>query len=179
MNKDIAIFGAGCFWCTEALFSRLKGVVSVSPGYAGGKSIDPTYEQICSGDTGHAEVTRIEFDPMTIQYENLLDIFFHIHNPTTKNRQGNDVGSQYRSIILYTSKTQKKEARSIMEKLNKDEFSGHIVTEIKPLIKFYEAESYHRKYYIKNSNQPYCQIIISPKISSLRKKYAHRYKVNI
>ncbi|PJE62734.1 peptide-methionine (S)-S-oxide reductase [Candidatus Roizmanbacteria bacterium CG10_big_fil_rev_8_21_14_0_10_39_6] len=178
MNKEVAIFGAGCFWCAEVLFSRLKGVISVSPGYAGGESIDPTYEQICSKDTGHAEVIRIEFDSISMRYKNLLDIFFHIHNPTTKSRQGNDIGSQYRSIILYTSTAQEKKARKTVENLNKAEFSRRIVTEIKPLIQFYEAEDYHKRYYEKNSYQPYCQLTISPKIVLLHKKYSHLYKTS-
>jgi len=176
MSKEIAIFGTGCFWCSEALFSRLMGVISVTPGYAGGYVPHPTYEQICSGNTGHAEVIRIEFNPSKIDYTTLLDIFFHVHNPTTNNRQDNDVGTQYRSIILYTNKTQEKEAKRIMEKLNKDEFLGHIVTEVKPLIKFYEAESYHKDYYTKNAYQPYCQVIISPKLASLKKKYSDIYQ---
>lgn len=175
-NKT-AIFGRGCFWCTEAVFKALKGVVVVTPGYAGGPSTGsgqaPTYEEICSGKTGHAEVIKIEYDPEKISYGDLLTVFFATHDPTTPNRQGNDIGTQYRSIILYADDAQKKEAENLIKELNspypKDEA---VVTELKPLDKFYEAEGYHRNYYAKNPEKPYCQLVINPKLEKLQQKFA-------
>lgn len=169
---QIAVFGGGCFWCTEAVFSELKGVVSVMPGYAGGKTKNPTYEQVSSGNTGYAEVTKIEFDSAQISYEDLLTVFFATHDPTTLNRQGNDVGTQYRSIILYTGGDQKNKAEAFIKELDQlDPNDKKIVTEIKPLEEFYEAEEYHRKYYENNSNQTYCQMVISPKLEKLKEKF--------
>ena len=175
---ETAVFGGGCFWCTEALFADLKGVVSVMPGYAGGVKENPTYEDICSGNTGHAEVTRIEFDPAQISYKDLLTVFFATHDPTTLNRQGNDVGTQYRSIILYTTEDQKREAEQFIQELDADlekptlrQAQGKIVTEVKLLEKFYEAEAYHREYYKKNAANPYCQVVISPKLAKLKEKF--------
>ncbi len=162
---ETIILGGGCFWCTEAIFNRLKGVVSVTPGYAGGKKDYPTYEEVSSEETGHAEVVRIEFDPQVISLEKLLDVFWDIHDATTMNRQGNDVGSQYRSLILYTTPLQKE----IAEK-SKAKIKG-AVTEIKPLSKFYTAEEYHKKYFEKNENTPYCRFVISPKLKHLEEKY--------
>lgn len=178
MNKEIAVFGTGCFWCSEALFSRLKGVIAVIPGFAGGTVENPSTERVYQGDTKHAEVIRIEFDASIILYKVLLDVFFHIHDPTSLNKQDYDIGHQYRSIILYTNNEQEASAKKMLEKLNKTEFSGHIVTEIVPLKQFYEAENYHKQYYAKNFYQPYCQTIISPKIAQLRKKYLHLYQEN-
>ena len=178
VNKEIAVFGTGCFWCSEALFSRLKGVITAVPGFAGGTVENPSTERVHQGDTQHAEVVRIEFDTSLIPYTVLLDVFFHIHDPTSLNKQDYDVGNQYRSIILYTNNAQKNTAQNMLEKLNKTEFSGRIVTEIVSLRKFYEAESYHKQYYAKNFYQPYCQIIISPKIAKLSKKYLHLYREN-
>lgn len=186
---EIAVFGGGCFWCTEAAFQRLKGVVSVMPGYAGGfdpfdklraskftaggQTINPTYEEICLGETGHAEVVKIEYDPAVISYADLLAVFFAIHDPTTPNRQGNDVGPQYRSIILYTNERQKNEANRFIEDLNKsDKDSAPIVTEVKPLERFYEAEEYHREYYNKNPDKAYCQVVINPKLKKLQERFA-------
>lgn len=166
----IAVFGGGCFWCTEAIFQELKGVTSVMPGYAGGEIPNPTYEQVCGGKTGHAEVTKIEFDPSQISYQDLLKVFFYVHDPTTLNRQGSDVGPQYRSIILYADEEQKNEASKIFDELKKD--GQNIVTELKPLDEFYPAEEYHKNFYRNNPDKPYCQVIIDPKI----KKFEEHFK---
>lgn len=168
-QAKIAVFGGGCFWCTEAVYGELRGVVSVMPGYAGGTTVNPTYEQVSSGNTGHAEAIKIEYDPAQISYNDLLTVFFATHDPTTLNRQGGDIGTQYRSIILYTDETQKSEAESIIKKLN--ETGEKVVTELKPLESFYEAEDYHRQYYLKNSSAPYCQLVINPKLEKLKDKF--------
>lgn len=168
-NTHTAVFGGGCFWCTEALFNELKGVVSVMPGYAGGTKSDPTYEEVCSGTTGHAEVIKIEFDPEQIKYSDLLTVFFATHDPTTPNQQGNDVGTQYRSVVLYTSEDQKVIAENFISNLNVD--GAKVVTQIQPLNKFWPAEDYHVRYYEKNIDQPYCQVVISPKMDKLREKF--------
>jgi peptide-methionine (S)-S-oxide reductase len=170
---QIAIFGGGCFWCTEPIFSRLKGVGAVLPGYAGGTTTNPTYDQVCSGSTGHAEVASIEFDSSVISYEQLVDVFMHTHNPTTLNQQGNDRGTQYRSIILTTSTNQQTQAEQVVNTLKEDHvFTNPIITEIKPLVAFYPAEDYHQRYYEKNQDAPYCQVIINPKLAKFRKSYA-------
>ena len=170
---ETAIFGGGCFWCTEAIFKKLRGVVSVVPGYAGGTTENPTYEAVCGGKTGHAEVIKIEFNPNVIQYRDLLEVFFLTHDPTTMNRQGNDVGEQYRSIVLYASLEQKKLAEEIITELTASgEFKDPIVTRVVPLEKFYEAEDYHHDYYAQNQNKPYCRLVIDPKLEKLRKKFA-------
>jgi peptide-methionine (S)-S-oxide reductase len=172
-KNETAVFGGGCFWCTEAVFDELNGVISVMPGYAGGSMKDPTYDDVCGGRTGHAEVIRIEFDPAPISYRDLLMAFFATHDPTTLNRQGNDVGTQYRSIILYADDEQKKQAEAFIKELNNSlAFGKPVVTEVKPLGEFYEAEDYHRKYYANNSYQPYCQIVITPKLHKLHKQFA-------
>lgn len=172
-NTQIAVFGGGCFWCTEAVFDRLRGVLSVMPGYAGGAGKNPTYEQVCAGATGHAEVVRIEFDPSAITYKDLLTVFFATHDPTTLNRQGNDVGTQYRSVILSASEEQRREAERFIKELDGSPGYGKpIVTEVKPLGEFYEAEDYHRRYYENNPYQPYCQVIITPKLRKLHKQFA-------
>src|SRR3990170_4422681 len=171
MPTQTAVFGGGCFWCTEAAFQNLKGVTNVVPGYAGGPGKAPTYEQVCSGTTGHAEVVQVTFDTEEISYADLLNVFFTVHDPTTLNRQGNDIGSQYRSIILTTDEGQKKKALEFIDNLNKD-FGGKIVTEVVPLTAFYEAEEYHHDYFKKNPSAGYCQSIISPKIAKMRKKFA-------
>lgn len=177
MQNEVAIFGGGCFWCTEAIFSRLKGVANVSSGYAGGKMDHPSYEVVSQGNTQHAEVIKVEFDRKTISYETLLDIFFHLHDPTTLNKQGADVGTQYRSIILYTNDQQKEKAQEIIKKLQETgNYSSSIVTEIKPLDRFYEAEEYHQKYYDKNKSQPYCSLVIGPKLKHLEELYADKLK---
>lgn len=170
-SSETAIFGNGCFWCTEAIFSRLQGVESVMSGYTGGKTKNPSYYDVSDGETGHAEVLKIEFDPQEISYEQLLDVFYHTHDPTSLNKQGADVGTQYRSIIFYNSDEQKSIAKKFTKEVQKD-FEKPIVTEIVPLDTFYDAESYHQHYYEKNSFQPYCQLVITPKVD----KFQNRYK---
>ncbi len=170
---ETAIFGGGCFWCTEAIFQSLKGVASVIPGYAGGTMQSPSYEVVSSGRTGHAEVIKIEYDPKQISYHELLEVFFATHDPTTPNRQGSDIGEQYRSIIFYTNEEQKQDAEKFIKDLeNQKVFDGSIVTQIKPFEIFYEAEQYHKNYYLKNPDKPYCQVIISPKLAKFRQKFA-------
>lgn len=177
-NKfETAVLGGGCFWCLDAVFSRVKGIESVVSGYAGGIVENPNYEQVSMGNTGHAEVTKIEYDPKIITYEDILNIFFSVHDPTTKNRQGNDIGPQYRSIILYDTLEYKEIAKDIIKKLDEEKiYENPIVTEISPLENFYPAEDYHQKYFEKNPEKSYCQIVISPKIAKLRKKFGNYYK---
>lgn len=175
-KNSIAVFGGGCFWCTEAAFSKLRGVISVTPGYAGGAVERPRYEQVCSGSTGHAEVIQIAFDPTEIGYRDLLGVFFAVHDPTTKNQQGNDIGTQYRSMILYTNKDQRQQAESFIQQLEQDGTYQGVVTKVAPLQKFWEAEERHHKYYEKNPDQAYCVAIISPKLKKLRQKYASLIK---
>lgn len=166
---DTAVLGGGCFWCLEAVFRRLEGVEEVTPGYAGGHVEDPTYRQVCSGTTGHAEVVRIRFDPALVGYATLLDLFFRIHDPTTPNRQGADVGPQYRSIILWSHEGQRDEARRMIETLEGEQrFSAPIVTELVPLETFYPAEPEHREYYDRNPGQGYCRVVIEPKLEKAR-----------
>ncbi|MCL5428925.1 MAG: peptide-methionine (S)-S-oxide reductase MsrA [Chloroflexi bacterium] len=172
MQTETAVFGGGCFWCTEAAFQRLKGVTRVVPGYAGGEVADPSYEQVTTGRTGHAEVVQVEFDADVISYHDLLKVFFAVHDPTTPDRQGNDIGPQYRSIIFYANEGQKKEAIEFIGELNK-EIGGGIVTEVKPLTEFYEAEEYHHNYFNRNPHAGYCQFIISPKMTKLHKEFKH------
>lgn len=174
MSTQTAVFGGGCFWCTEAAFQRIKGVTRVVPGYAGGQVVDPSYQQVTTGSTGHAEVVQVDFDPDIVSYKDLLKVFFAVHDPTTLNRQGNDIGPQYRSIILYADEEQKKAATDFIADLNKE--VGGIVTEVKPLTEFYEAEEYHHDYFNRNPNAGYCQAIISPKVAKLRKAYAEMLK---
>ncbi len=166
---ELATFGEGCFWCSEAIFDKLKGVISVQSGYSGGIVPYPSYEQVSSGLTGHAEVVQIKFDSKIISYKKLLEVFWSTHDPTTLNRQGADIGTQYRSVIFYHNKTQKETAEFLKEKLNKANiFNGPIVTEISPFKNFYIAEDYHQNYYNKNKNQPYCQLVISPKLKKFK-----------
>jgi peptide-methionine (S)-S-oxide reductase len=172
-----ATFGGGCFWCTEAVFQKLKGVHSVVSGYTGGSSKNPTYKQICTGTTGHAEAIQITFDPAVVSFEDLLEIFWKTHDPTTRNRQGNDVGTQYRSVIFYHSADQKHLAEEYKQKLDAaGVFAGPIVTEIVPATDFYRAEAYHQNYYAENSTQPYCQVIIGPKLEKLKKVFQSKLK---
>lgn len=174
-QTEQATFGAGCFWCVEAVFKRLEGVQSVQPGYAGGHVEDPTYEEVCSGDTGHAEVCQLEFDPEQVSYEDLLEVFWGIHNPTTKNREGPDVGSQYRSVIFYHDERQKKLAETSKKAADaSDIWDDPIVTEIEPLENFYPAEAYHRDYYENNPDQSYCRTVIRPKIEKFKKEFRDR-----
>lgn len=176
-NLQSAVFGGGCFWCTEAIFKALKGVESVMPGYAGGTIDNPSYEQVCTGNTGHAEVIKIDFDPAIIKYRDLLEVFFSTHDPTQLNRQGNDIGTQYRSVVLYVSDEQKQEAEKFIQELSADKvFDQPIVTTLEPLGKFYEAEQYHRDYYANNPNQPYCMLVINPKVAKFKKKYVEMLK---
>jgi len=168
-HTEVATLGGGCFWCMEAEFQRIPGVISVTSGFAGGTKPNPTYKEVCTGETGHAEVTQIQFDPQKISYEKLLDYFWDAHDPTTLNRQGADTGTQYRSIILYASEAQKAAAEKSKAEAQKH-FKHPIVTEIVPLQKFYKAEDYHQNYYNDNPNQGYCQFVIRPKVEKLEKK---------
>ena len=161
----MTVLGGGCFWCTEAIFKRVKGVKAVTSGYTGGNVMDPSYHQVCAGNTGHAEVVRISFDPAIIAFEELLTVFWHAHDPTSLNRQGNDIGSQYRSIILYADESQREQAEASLKAMDASGvYRQPIVTEIKPLEKFYPAEDYHHDYFAQNPNQPYCQAVIAPKV---------------
>lgn len=171
----VATLGAGCFWCVEAIFQDLKGVSKVVSGYSGGHVKNPAYREVCNGTTGHAEVIQVSFDPAIISYDQILEVFWNTHDPTTLNRQGNDVGTQYRSAIFYHSKDQKKTAEASKINAAKD-FNAPIVTEIVPFEVFYSAEDYHQNYYNENGNQPYCSIVISPKVDKFRKKYAEKLK---
>lgn len=172
-----ATLGGGCFWCLEAVFENIEGVESVVSGYAGGHVTNPTYEQVCTGTTGHTEVVQITFDPSRISYREILEIFFTMHNPTTLNRQGNDVGPQYRSAIFYHSPEQKKIAEDTIRELDASDIWGRpLVTEINPLHVFYPAEEEHQAFFRRNPYQPYCQFVIAPKVAELRKRYAHRLK---
>ena len=171
-ESKVAVFGGGCFWCTEAVFDELRGVKSVVSGYAGGSTKNPTYEEVCGGRTGHAEVIKIEFDPGEIAFKDLLTVFFATHDPTTLNRQGNDVGTQYRSAIFYANEEQKREAEAFIKELNDSKaFGKSVVTTLEPLGEFYEAEDYHQKYYANNPYQPYCQYLIPPKLNKLHQQF--------
>lgn len=177
MNFSIATFGAGCFWCVEAVFQRLNGVEKVTSGYAGGRTKNPTYQEVCEGNTGHAEVCQILYDSAVISYEELVEVFFTTHDPTTINRQGNDVGTQYRSAIFFGTEKEKEIAIGVKQKFTSEKiFENPIVTEITKLSEFYPAENYHQNYYNNNSYQPYCMFVINPKIEKLRKKYRDKLK---
>ncbi|MCZ7558593.1 MAG: peptide-methionine (S)-S-oxide reductase MsrA [Bacteroidia bacterium] len=165
-QTDTAVFGAGCFWCVEAVFEQLDGVISVDAGYAGGHTPNPTYEDVCTGETGHAEVARIVFDPAVIRFDALLEMFWQSHDPTTLNRQGADVGTQYRSVIFYIGETQREQAIASMKQAQAG-FDDPIVTEISPLPEYFPAENYHQDYYRNNRNAPYCQVVIRPKLKKL------------
>lgn len=174
---DTATFGGGCFWCVEAVYQQLKGVVSVASGYSGGQRENPSYEQVCSGATGHAEVVQIVFDPKVISFDELLEVFWTVHDPTTLNRQGADIGTQYRSVVFYNSEQQHLTAQMYKDKLNKEgAFPNPVVTEISPLTKFYKAEGYHQNYYNENENQPYCSLVIRPKIEKFQKVFKSKMK---
>lgn len=170
--KQSIVLGGGCFWCLDAAYRRVKGVTKVISGYAGGVWPDPSYERVCTGTTGHAEVVQLEFDPNEVSLATLLEIFWTLHDPTTLNRQGNDVGTQYRSIILYASPEQKAAAEQSITKVAKALWGDHITTEVVPLQHFYPAEEYHQDYFNKNPEQGYCQVIINPKLAKLTKKFA-------
>lgn len=178
MSKNYAYLAGGCFWCLDAAYRMLNGVENVVSGYAGGHKDSPTYEEVCSGETGHTETVKIEFDPKIISYDDILDIFFSLHDPTTLNRQGNDVGTQYRSAIFYVDNEQKKLAESKVLEVKKL-WNDPIVTEINELKEFYRAEEYHQDYFNKNPANGYCQIIINPKLHKLRQKYANRLKKQV
>ena len=177
-NKlEKATFGAGCFWCVETLFQEVKGVQKVLSGYEGGALKNPTYKDICTGTTGHAEVIQIEYDPNVVTYKKLLEIFWEVHDPTTLNRQGNDVGTQYRSVIFYHNDQQQKEAEFYKSELNKTgAYTSQIITEISPSTTFYVAENYHQNYYNQNGSQPYCQFVIAPKVAKFRKAFEKELK---
>jgi peptide-methionine (S)-S-oxide reductase len=171
-NTNEVVFGGGCFWCTEAIFKQLDGVIDVSPGYSGGILENPTYEEVCDGETGHAEVVRIRYNPNEIDFKKLLEVFFLTHDPTTLNRQGADRGTQYRSVVFYTTPDQKRITLEIIEKLNKSKaYKNQIVTEVLPLKKFYLAEDYHQNYFARNKNQPYCQFVIQPKMDKFKETF--------
>ena len=173
----IAVFANGCFWCTEAVFTSLEGVSSVVSGYTGGTVENPIYEQVSDGGTGHAEAIKIEFDPAVISYDDLLAVFFNTHDPTTRNRQGNDVGTQYRSAIFYGNEEQKTKAEALVRELNETKaYDKPIVTEVRPLGTFYPAENYHQGYYRNHADQPYCQLVIAPKLEKLEKRFAELLK---
>ncbi|MGW8282444.1 MAG: peptide-methionine (S)-S-oxide reductase MsrA [Gemmatimonadota bacterium] len=172
-----ATFGGGCFWCTEAVFEQIEGVESIESGYSGGHVADPTYEQVCGGDTGHAEVVQVTFDPQVITYHDILEIFFATHDPTTRDRQGNDVGAQYRSVIFAHDEEQERVARELIEALDADRvFEAPIVTQVEKLDRFWRAEESHQEYFAQNSGQPYCVFVIAPKVTKLRKQFSHRLK---
>jgi peptide-methionine (S)-S-oxide reductase len=174
---EIATLAGGCFWCLEAVFDELKGVESVESGYSGGHVQSPSYAQVCNGDTGHAEVVQITFDPQLLSLKDLLTVFFTVHDPTTRNRQGNDVGTQYRSAIFYHNEEQKKIAEAVIQEIGAEKiWDDPIVTEVKPFDQFYVAEDYHQEYYKNNSFQPYCRIVIAPKVAKFRHKFAERLK---
>ncbi len=173
--REIATLGGGCFWCLEAVYAELAGVERVVSGYAGGRVANPSYEQVCAGTTGHAEVVQIVFDPRAISYRELLEVFFTIHDPTTPNRQGHDVGTQYRSIILYHSPEQWAIAEQTIEQLGAARvWDAPIVTEIRPYTEFYPAEEYHQEYFRRNPQQPYCQVVVAPKVAKARKQFLEK-----
>ena len=176
-GQEVATLGGGCFWCLEAVYDQMKGVESVESGYMGGSLATPTYEAICTGTTGHAEVVQITFDPGAVSFREILEIFFAIHDPTTMNRQGNDVGTQYRSAIFYHSSEQKAIAEEVMASLTKEHvFAAPIVTEVVPAATFYMAEEYHQEYFVRNPSQPYCAYLINPKLVKFRQQFAAKVK---
>jgi len=176
-RKQIAIFANGCFWCTEAVFSMLKGVESVAPGYIGGTIKNPNYEQVSSGNTGHAEAIKIEYDPSVISFYDLLTVFFNTHDPTTLNRQGNDIGTQYRSAIFYVNENQKQDAENLIKELNKSKaYDKPVITEVSPATEFFSAEKYHLDYYKNHQNAPYCQLVIAPKLEKVQKRFRELLK---
>jgi peptide-methionine (S)-S-oxide reductase len=177
MVQKEATFGAGCFWCVEACFKDLDGVLEVIPGYSGGSTLNPTYNEVCNGKTGHAEVARVVYNADQLSFEDLLEVFWFVHDPTTLNRQGNDIGTQYRSAIFYHDENQKIIAHNIKEKLEHERvWNSPIVTEISELINFYQAENYHHNYFQNNPDQPYCSAVVRPKVEKFRKIFAHKLK---
>jgi len=179
-KKEVTTLGGGCFWCTEAVFSQLNGVEKVEPGYSGGKSETATYGQVSTGETGHAEVAQVTFNPEVISYKEILQIFFATHDPTTLNRQGSDVGTQYRSVIFYHDEQQKMIAEQVVKELTEQQiFEAPIVTQIEPFRAFYKAEDYHKDYFKRHPEQPYCTVVIAPKIAKLREHYLNKLKLQI
>lgn len=176
-NRAEATFGAGCFWCVEACFADLNGVISVTSGYSGGHKKNPTYKEVCDGITGHAEIARVVYDPSIISYEELLEVFWFVHDPTTLNRQGNDVGTQYRSVIYFHDEAQRELAEKFKKKLNESgAYEKPVITEISPLINYYPAEDYHQNYFENNPNQPYCSSVVRPKVEKFRKVFSEKLK---
>ena len=176
-NFEVSTLAGGCFWCLEAVFDELKGVESVESAYSGGTLPNPTYHEVCDGETGHAEAVRVTFDPAVLSYHDLLTVFFTIHDPTTLNRQGNDVGTQYRSAVFYHDDEQKKVVEEVMREITAENiWSAPLVTEVKPFEVFYPAEDYHQEYFKKNPWQPYCRVIVAPKVAKFRQKFAERLK---
>ena len=176
-NEQIAIFGGGCFWCIEAVFNRLRGVKQAVSGYMGGRVDKPSYRQVCNGDTGHVEVVRVTFDPAEITFRDLLEVFFSMHDPTTLNAQGNDVGEQYRSVIFFTSDEQQREAEETIAALTESKaFPEPIVTAVEPATTFFEAEGYHQEYFDNNRTQPYCQFVIAPKLKKFEKQFGEKMR---
>ncbi|MBS2213721.1 peptide-methionine (S)-S-oxide reductase MsrA [Carboxylicivirga mesophila] len=176
-DKAVATFGGGCFWCTEAFFTALEGVEKVVSGYSGGKAPNPTYKEVCTGLTGHAEVVQITYNPNQIGFEDLLEVFFATHNPTTLNRQGADVGTQYRSVVFYHTQEQKQITELVIKELEKEKiFNDPIVTEVSPFDQFYEAEDYHQDYFANNPRQPYCNVVINPKMEKFKKLFKEKLK---
>src|SRR5690606_34011523 len=172
--------GGGCFWCLEPVFTELEGVTAVEPGYSGGHVENPTYEAVCTGETGHAEVVQVTFDPDVISYRDILEVFFSIHDPTTLNRQGADVGTQYRSVIFYHDDRQRQTAEEMIRELEADGvWDDPIVTQVEPFTAFYPAEEYHREYYYRNPQQPFCRVVINPKLEKFRRAYRHRLKQRV
>lgn len=175
--RDTAVLGGGCFWCLDAVFRGLEGVSNVESGYAGGAGPDPTYEAVCGGGTGHAEVVRVTFDPSVVSYRDLLNVFFTIHDPTTRDRQGNDVGSQYRSVIFAQTEAQRADAQAVIAELTAQKLWGDpIVTELAGAAPFYPGETYHQDYFSRNARQPYCQVVVAPKVAKFRKAFAARLR---
>ena len=176
-QQEVVTLGGGCFWCLEAVYHETEGVISAISGYMGGRSVNPTYKEVCSGGSGHVEVVQVTFDPAVITFRDIIEIFFSIHDPTTLNRQGNDVGTQYRSVIFYHSAEQKQAAEEMIAELTKENAYGRpIVTAIEPASTFYPAEDYHQDYFTNNPNQPYCSYVVAPKVQKFRAKFAARRK---
>ena len=176
-SREIATLGGGCFWCLEAVFEGLEGVASVESGYMGGDTTNPTYEEVCSGRTGHAEVVQVEFDPAAVSFAEILEVFFVAHDPTTLNRQGNDVGTQYRSAVFHHTPAQRATAAEVIARLDgAGIWNAPVVTEITPATTFYPAESYHQRYYDRNPYQPYCQFVVAPKVQKFRKQFLQKLK---
>jgi peptide-methionine (S)-S-oxide reductase len=176
-QSEVATLAGGCFWCLEAVFEDLRGVLAVESGYSGGDVQNPTYQQVCAGTTGHAEVVQVTFDPQQVSFRELLEVFFTIHDPTTLNRQGADVGTQYRSAIFYHSPEQKEVAQQTIDELNEQQiWDAPIVTQVEPLEEYYKAEDYHQEYFANNASQPYCRAVVAPKVSKFRQKFLSKLK---